>query len=105
MNWAEAASGDASEYISQIVQWGPPGIVIVLILTGILVTKSQFELIREDRDSWRSAYEKERDGHDATRAGLVDSVRAASASLEVAKTTTQLLTQLGHVASSRESGS
>lgn len=103
--WADPAAGDAPAYITQILQWGPPGIIVVLILTGVLVTKGQLDQMRQDRDSWRAAYDKEVEAHTATRTALAEAVKAAGSSVEVAKTTTSLLTQLGHVAESRKNGS
>jgi hypothetical protein len=101
---AEAAPTDAPVYITQILQWGPAGVLIVLILSGVLVTKAQFEAMRKDRDDWRAAYEKECDAHDTTRAALAEATKASVASLEMARTTAALLTNLGHVANHPESG-
>ena len=101
MFWAEAAAGDTGfDIVSQVLQWGPPGIVIALILTGVLVTKGQLAQMKQDRDDWRAAYELERAAHAETRSALADSTKTAAASLEVAKTTQVLLTNLGHIAGS-----
>lgn len=103
--WATAATDSAPEYITQILQWGPPGVVIVLILTGVLVTKGQLEQMKTDRDDWRAAYEKECEAHGTTRSALAEATRASGASLEMAKTTAALLTNLGHVARQQEADS
>jgi hemoglobin-like flavoprotein len=103
--FAEASAPGTPEYISQILQWGPPGVVIVLLLLGVLVTKGQYDQMKAERDKWQAAYEKERDAHDSTREALAESVKTASASLETARTTTALLTNLGHLANQPGKGS
>jgi hypothetical protein len=102
---AAEGSPDAPAYITQILQWGPPGVVVVLILTGVLITKGQFDAMKKDRDDWKAAYEKEVEGHEDTRGALSDAVKAAASSLEVARTTTALLTNLGHIAQQGNKGS
>lgn len=96
--WLAPATTGSPEYVTQILQWGPPGVVIVLILTGVLVTKGQLEQMRKIADDWHTAYDKECAAHDDTRAALAEVSKSASASLEVAKTTTVLLSNLGHLA-------
>lgn len=96
-HWAaEAATTAAPDYISTILQWGPPGVVIVLLLTGVLVTRGNHEDVKAERDRWRQAYERECSAHDETRQALAESSRAASAAVETARTTTGLLSHLGH---------
>jgi hypothetical protein len=101
---SEAAGGEAPSYITQILQYGPAGVMLVLILSGVLITKAQFEAMKKDRDDWRSAYEKETVAHDTTRTALAEATRASAASLEMAKTTAALLTNLGHLAARPEAG-
>lgn len=99
---AEAAvdgGGAAPEYISSLLQWGPAGVVIILIVSGVLVTKGHLEQTKTERDQWRAAYEKERDAHEQTRDALGELTRTSTAALETAKTTAALLTNLGHIAS------
>ena len=92
---AEAASG-STDFIATIIQWGPPGVVLVLLLTGMLITKGAHEEVKTDRDRWRDAYEKERTAHDASRDALADTASSAAAATEAARTTAALLTSLGH---------
>ncbi len=70
--------------------------VIVLLLTGVLVTKGNHEDVKSERDRWRAAYERECEAHDQTREALAESSRSASAAVETARTTTGLLSHLGH---------
>ena len=60
-------------------------LVVVLILTGRLVPRSTVEDIREERDAWRDAYNKEAKTNSEIR-------RQNSELLEVAKITEHLLT-------------
>lgn len=45
--------------VDTLIASGPTGLVLVLIITGLLVTKRHLDDIREDRDAWRTAYSKE----------------------------------------------
>lgn len=94
--WAAEATTSTPDYISTILQWGPPGVVIVLLLTGVVVTRGNHEDVKSERDRWRAAYEKETAAHDETRQALAEASRAASAAVETARTTTGLLSHLGH---------
>lgn len=88
----------APEYLTQILQWGPPGVVIVLILTGVLVTKGQLAQMKDERDAWKTAYEKEVAAHDQTRAALGDLTKTGEANLQSSQTALALLQNLGHLA-------
>lgn len=100
---AEAA-GSSPDFVSTIIQWGPPGVVLVLLLTGMLITKGAHEQMKADRDEWRGAYEKERDAHAATRDALADASRAAAAAVETSRTATGLLSHLGHAVGTPQPG-
>ncbi len=93
--WA-AEAAPATDYVATILQWGPAGVVIVLLLSGILITKGNHEEVKNDRDQWRQAYERECSAHDETRAALAEASRSAAAAVETARTTTGLLSHLGH---------
>ncbi len=93
--WA-AEAAPATDYVQTILQWGPPGVVIVLLLSGVLITKGNHDDDKNDRDQWRSAYEKECEAHDETRTALAEANRSAAAAVETARTTTGLLSHLGH---------
>jgi hypothetical protein len=96
LDWAAEAAGNTPDYINSILQWGPPGVVVVLLLTGVLVTRGNHDDVKAERDRWRLAYEKEVSAHDETRQALAESSRAAAAAVETARTTTGLLGHLGH---------
>lgn len=94
---AAEAPAASTDIIGQILQWGVPGTIIVLLLLGWLVPKGSYEQMRTDRDYWQAAYEKEREAHGITRDALVDANRSAGAAVETARTTTAILSTLGHI--------
>ena len=101
MDWLAAllaaeGADSAPNVLGAILQWGVPGVVLLLILLGWLVPKGAHAQIVNDRDAWKAAYEKERDAHQATRDALADSSRSAVAAVETARTTAGLLDRLGH---------
>jgi hypothetical protein len=94
---AEAASSTPADVTAAILQWGPGGVVILLLLSGVLVTKGHLQEVKAERDQWRAAYQQEEQGHNETRSALAESSRAASAAVETARTTAGLLSNLGHI--------
>lgn len=91
---ADAAA--TTDPVQLILQWGPAGVVIVLLISGVLVTKGNHDDVKSERDRWRAAYEKEQEAHDETRNALTEANRSAAAAVETARTTTGLLSHLGH---------
>lgn len=99
-----AEASPPPDLITSILQWGVPGVVVVLLLLGWLVPRGAHEQMKSDRNEWRAAYERERDAHAATRDALADSAKSASAAVETARTTTALLSTLGHQSSRPNAG-
>lgn len=94
--FAAADAAATTDPVQLILQWGPAGVVIVLLLTGVLVTRGNHDDVKQERDRWRQAYERECEAHDETRAALAEAGRSAGAAVETARTTTALLSHLGH---------
>lgn len=90
------ATGPSPDFISTIIQWGPPGVVLALLLSGFLITKGNHEDVKSERARWQDAYDRERSAHAITRDALADASKSASAAVETAKTTAAMLTYLGH---------
>lgn len=90
------ASSASPDFVATILQWGPPGVVLALLLTGMLITRGNHEDVKAERTRWREAYEKECAAHATTREALVDSSKSSAAAVETAKTATALLSKLGH---------
>ena len=98
-HWAaEAAAAAPADWVATVLQWGPAGVVIVLLLSGVLITKGNHDDVKAERERWRSAYETESEAHDKTRDALAEAMRSATAAVETARTTTGLLSHLGHPA-------
>lgn len=93
---AAEVAADPFDWAATLLQWGPPGVVIALLLSGVLITKGNHDDVKAERDRWRAAYEKECAAHDETRKALVEAGQAAAAAVETARTTTGLLSHLGH---------
>lgn len=91
-------TGTAPEYLTQILQWGPPGVVIVLIVLGVLVPKGAHAQMKQDRDDWKAAYDKEVTAHEQTRAAMADLTKVGEANLRASETALALLQNLGHIA-------
>lgn len=85
-----------SDWLSYLTTWGPPGVVLGMILTGILEPKRVRTGLEEDRDNWRTAFETERAAHALTREALAAANERAGAALESANTMTRLLELGGH---------
>ena len=95
---AFAAAGELSspDILSILVTWGPGGVILVLVLTGVLEPKKISSIISADRDSWKEAFVKEQEAHQKTRDALAKAEERAEASLAAAQTTADLLEELGH---------
>ena len=102
--WAAEATSNPPDLIASILQWGVPGVVVALLLLGWLIPKGAHEQMKADRDEWKAAYEREREAHAATRDALAEASKAAAAAVETARTTTALLSHLGHPAARPGSG-
>jgi hypothetical protein len=76
-------------------------IIVVLILTGILVTRQAMQRVEKDADDWKTAYEKERAAReterkagDELRAANIVQTQRADAAVETAKLARELLEDL-----------
>lgn len=90
------AADPSTDIFGKILQFGVLGVVLLLILLGWLVPKAMYEQMKTERDTWRDAYQRERDGHQATRDAYIEQSRANVAAFETARTTAGLLERLGH---------
>lgn len=90
-----------SDPVGALLQYGPLGLFLALILTGVLVTKAQYLALKEERDNWRKAFETEQAAHQGSRDALIEANGRAEAAVEAAKVTAGLLRDLGHGANLR----
>ncbi|MFE4991438.1 hypothetical protein ACFRH4_08810 [Streptomyces mirabilis] len=94
---AENSGGpDIGSLIGQFVQYGVVGIIVVLLILGVIVPKYVMSNLTADRDKWREAFEKEREGHQLTREQLAKAEERGDVAVEQGRTLAALLQGLGH---------
>jgi hypothetical protein len=93
---AEDSGPDIAKLIGQFTQYGIVGVVVVMLMVGYIVPKYVISNLTADRDSWRLAFERERDAHDLTRQQLAKAEERGDVAIEQGKTLTRLLEELGH---------
>lgn len=101
---AEGGGAGDFDWISQVITWGPPGVVVVLLLTGVLepkraITRLEGELAKKDAEvaHWRSAFEAEQTAHQRTRDALAAANERAAVAVENGRTTALMLQRGGHM--------
>ncbi|MEU7366635.1 hypothetical protein AB0B92_13730 [Streptomyces hygroscopicus] len=93
----EASDGaDMGKLIGEFAQYGPIGVVIVLLIIGVLVPKYVMSALMAEKDNWRLAFEKEREAHQATREQLAKAEERGDVAVEQGKAMTRLLEEFGH---------
>lgn len=92
-----AADPVSPDVVTPLLQYGLPGLVVVLFLLGWLIPKGVYESVREERDKWRQAWETEQAAHQLTRATLAEANARADAAVEAARTAASTLRALGHM--------
>lgn len=86
----------SNDPVSWLLQYGPFGILLALMLFGLIVAKPTVDQIVSDRDAWKGSYEREREAHAQTRASLANATQVASVALESGKITEKMLDHFGH---------
>ncbi|MFE9865858.1 hypothetical protein ACFYPZ_24490 [Streptomyces sp. NPDC005506] len=93
----EASSGaDVGQMIGGFAQYGVVGVIVVLLIMGIVVPKYVMNGLTADRDNWRDAFEKEREGHQLTRQQLAAAQASAEVANEQGQAMVRLLEEFGH---------
>ncbi|WP_406468055.1 hypothetical protein OH738_10845 [Streptomyces hirsutus] len=87
---------DIAKMIGGFAQYGVLGVVVVLFLTGLIVSRSTYLAVAADRDNWRDAHAKESEAHQATRVSLAKAEERADIAVEQGRTLNALLSELGH---------
>lgn len=52
---------DSSSLIDTFLNYGAVGLVLILIVTGLLVTKGHLGDVAKEKEAWKTAYEQERE--------------------------------------------
>jgi hypothetical protein len=100
----DSAPAVPSNWLDWVATWGPGGVLVVLILTGVLEPKRVRTSLEAERNAWKAAFEKEQDAHVVTREALAAAEARGVAAIESAKTLTQLLEAIGHESVRRDGG-
>lgn len=95
-----AADPTTVDILNPLLQYGIPGIFILLFILGWLIPKGVHESVKEERENWRHAFETERAAHQLTREASVESNRRAEAAVEAARTAAATLNALQHLSGS-----
>lgn len=90
------SAGTALDALTPLFNYGVLGLVLLLILLGWLVPRPGVADLKADRDAWRTAFDKEREGHQVTQSALQVAQGQAALSLETSKTLTSMFDRLGH---------
>jgi uncharacterized membrane protein len=93
---AEADPTDMSKMLTPLLQYGVLGLMVVFIILGVLVPKYVMTNLLAEKNSWREAFEKEREAHQLTREQLAKAEERGDVATEQGRTMTRLLEELGH---------
>lgn len=92
----DATGGQADQLISALINWGPGGVMLALILTGRLVPRRMVDDKDRDLTEYKALLSDEQGAHAQTRAALADQSRRIDAAVEAARVTQQLLDGFQH---------
>lgn len=106
---AVAEAAPSADVLSILLTWGPGGVVVLLLITGLLIPKPAhdralsdrdrlIEAVTSDRDRAVQAIEIEQKAHTLDRESLTAAERRADLILDMGRTTNVLLDALGHSA-------
>ena len=82
--------------LTYLINLGVLGVVLVLWLTGMIVSRRELDRERERAAEWKAQYETEAAAHDLTRAALSRERERGDVVTESGRTTAALLSALGH---------
>lgn len=77
-----ALEGAGTDPLASLVAAGPAGAVVALLVTGLLITKRHADDLRANAETWRSAYELERQARTVEHDARVKAEAVAERSLE-----------------------
>jgi hypothetical protein len=86
----------SEELLKQIATWGPAGILAVLLILRVLVTRQELTDAQQDGEKWRQMFEAERSAHQLTQQALGRERERMDAAVEASRTTAMMLQYLGH---------
>jgi hypothetical protein len=83
-----------TDVLSLLTQWGPLGLVLLLVLLGVLVPKPMVDLLRQQLERAQQAHDLEREAHAKTREALSQQAARGEAAVQAAQTAQRLLERL-----------
>lgn len=89
-----ALDGGPTDPLASLVAAGPAGAVVALLVTGLLVTKKHADDLRTAVDTWRGAYELERQARAAEHDARVKAEAVAERSLEQGRVLVDVMTKI-----------
>lgn len=87
------------EVLNPLLQYGLPGVVILLFLIGWIIPKSVYETLKTELAEVHKALATEQAAHQLTRATLAEANGRADAAVEAARTAASTLQALRHLSS------
>lgn len=87
---------DVNKLLTPLLQYGVLGLMVVFIILGVLVPRYVMTALTNEKDNWRTAFERERDAHQLTREQLAKAEERGDVATEQGKTLTKLLEELGY---------
>lgn len=85
------------DVLTPLLQYGLPGLIVLLFLLGWLIPRGVHESVKAERDQWRKAYETEQAAHQITRSALAEANGRSDAAVEAAKMAASTLRALQHL--------
>lgn len=85
------------EVLNPLLQYGLPGVVILLFLVGWIIPKSMYETLKSELAEVHKALATEQAAHQLTRATLAEANGRADVAVEAARTAASTLKALQHM--------
>jgi len=82
--------------LSYLLNFGVLGLLLVLWLTGRIVSKSEHDRAIGEGEQWKQRFEQEAAAHNVTRQALGQERERGDSSIEAARMGTALLSALSH---------
>lgn len=90
------------DLFTALANYGLAGVVLFLLVFGFLITKAHATDLRAEIDSYRRAFEAEKEAHAKSREALAEALDAVGVAQEQATMTIHLLEALGHPLGGRD---
>lgn len=82
--------------LTYLLNFGVIGVVLVLLVTGVLVTRRELDRANQRADEWKAQYEREAEAHGLTLRTVERERERGDVVTESSRTTAAILGYLGH---------